>query len=231
MKPQPPDRIRSIVIVGGGTAGWMTAAALAHRIGDRSCAITVVESSEIGTVGVGEATIPTIRHFNEMLGLDEREFLRATQGTLKLGIEFHDWGRVGHRYMHPFGIPGLDMESPVHQRWLSVRGQPDAGAFEDYFLNFIVAKRDRVMPPANNSGAFTTYAYHFDAGLYAAFLRRNACARGVVHVDGKVVDVELRDEGFIAAVRLADGRRFEADLFVDCSGFRGLLIEEALKTG
>ncbi len=231
MKPQPPDRIRSIVIVGGGTAGWMTAAALAHRIGDRSCAITVVESSEIGTVGVGEATIPTIRHFNEMLGLDEREFLRATQGTLKLGIEFHDWGRVGHRYMHPFGIPGLDMESPVHQRWLSVRAQPDAGAFEDYFLNFIVAKRDRVLPPANNSGTFTTYAYHFDAGLYAAFLRRNAEARGVVRVDGKVVNVELRDDGFIAAVHLADGRRFEADLFVDCSGFRGLLIEEALKTG
>jgi tryptophan halogenase len=230
MKPLPPDRIRSIAIVGGGTAGWMTAAALAHRIGDRSCAITVVESSEIGTVGVGEATIPSIRRFNDMLGLDENEFLRATQGTLKLGIEFHDWGRIGHRYMHPFGVPGLDLESSVHQRWLSVRDHPDTGTFEEYFLNFIVAKRDCVSRPAS-AASTTTHAYHFDAGLYAAFLRRYAEARGVARLDGKVVDVELRDDGFIAALRLADGRRVEADLFVDCSGFRGLLIEQTLKTG
>jgi tryptophan 7-halogenase len=230
-----PDRIRSIAIVGGGTAGWMVAAACARKLSGLSCAITLIESSEIGTIGVGEATIPPIRLFNQALGIDENEFLRATQGTFKLGIEFHDWARIGHRYMHPFGVPGLRADAPLHQRWLQVRGQPGAGTFEDYSLNAIIARRDRMAHPALHSGAawdLYGYAYHFDASLYAAYLRRYAEERGVARVDGKVVEAELRSgDGFIDSVRLADGRRIAADLFIDCSGFRGLLIEEALHAG
>jgi len=230
-----PDRIRSIVIVGGGTAGWMAAAVCARKFHDGSCAVTLIESSEIGTVGVGEATIPPIRLFNQALGIDENEFLRATQGTFKLGIEFQDWARIGHRYMHPFGIPGVRADAPVHQRWLQLRGESDVGNFEDYFLNAIIARRDSMAHPSLQAGGIWNlygYAYHFDAGLYAAYLRHYAEARGVTRVDGKVVDVELRAaDGFIEAVRLADGRRIEADFFIDCSGFRGLLIEEALETG
>jgi tryptophan halogenase len=230
-----PEHVRSIVIVGGGTAGWMAAAASARKLAGVPCAITLIESSEIGTVGVGEATIPPIRLFNQALGIDENEFLRATQGTFKLGIEFQDWARIGHRYMHPFGIPGVRADAPVHQRWLQLRGEPDAGSFEDYSLNAIIARRDRLAHPGPQRGGVWDlygYAYHFDASLYAAYLRRNAEARGVQRVEGKVVHVELRaGDGFIDAVRLADGRRIAADLFIDCSGFRGLLIEEALHAG
>ena len=233
MNSAPPDRIRSVCIVGGGTAGWMTAAACARKLNDTS--ITLIESPDIGTVGVGEATIPPIRLFNQALGIDENEFLRATQGTFKLGIEFHDWARIGHRYMHPFGIPGVRADAPVHQRWLQLRGEPDAGNFEDYFLNFVIAHQDHVAHPSQQAGGLWNlyaYAYHFDAGLYAAFLRRYAEARQVSRVEGKVVDVELRGtDGFIDAVRLDDGRRIAADLFIDCSGFRGLLIEGALQSG
>ena len=235
MRVAPPDRIRSIVIVGGGTAGWMAAAACARKLHDASCSITLIESPEIGTVGVGEATIPPIRLFNQALGIDEGEFLRATQGTFKLGIEFHDWARIGHRYMHPFGIPGVRADAPVHQRWLQLRGESDVGNFEDYFLNAIIARRDSMAHPSLQAGGIWNlygYAYHFDAGLYAAYLRGYAEARGVTRVDGKVVDVELRAaDGFVDAVRLEGGRRIEADLFIDCSGFRGLLIEGALQSG
>ena len=235
MRAAPPDRIRSIVIVGGGTAGWMAAAACARKLHDASCSITLIESPEIGTVGVGEATIPPIRLFNQALGIDEGEFLRATQGTFKLGIEFHDWARIGHRYMHPFGIPGVRADAPVHQRWLQLRGESDVGNFEDYFLNAIIARRDSMAHPSLQAGGIWNlygYAYHFDAGLYAAYLRGYAEARGVTRVDGKVVDVELRAaDGFVEAVRLEGGRRIEADLFIDCSGFRGLLIEGALQSG
>ncbi len=231
----PPDRIRSVAIIGGGTAGWMAAAACARKLHDASCRITLVESAEIGTVGVGEATIPPIRLFNQALGIDESEFMRATQGTFKLGIEFRDWSRPGHRYMHPFGIPGVRADSPVHQRWLQLRGEPGAGNFEDYFLNFVIAHRDHMAHPSLQSGGIWNqyaYAYHFDAGLYAAFLRRYSEARGVTRLEGKVMDVELRGtDGFVEAVKLADGRRIEADLFIDCSGFRGLLIEGALQAG
>jgi len=232
---RPPDRIRSILIVGGGTAGWMAAAVCARKFSDRSCAITLIESSEIGTVGVGEATIPPIRLFNQALGIDENDFLRATQGTFKLGIEFHDWARMGQRYMHPFGIPGVNPEASIHQPWLRLRERGDVGAFEDYSLNAVIAHRDRIAVPAGNAGGAWNmygYAYHFDAGLYAAFLRRYSEVRGVARIDGKVVGTELRSEdGFIQALRLADGQRIEADFFIDCSGFRGLLIEEALKIG
>ena len=235
MSAAPPDRIRGIAIVGGGTAGWMSAAACARKLHDGSCSITLIESPEIGTVGVGEATIPPIRLFNQALGIDESEFMRATQGTFKLGIEFHDWTRPGHRYMHPFGVPGLRADAPVHQRWLQLRGEPGVGNFEDYFLNYVIASRDHMAHPSLQAGGVWNqyaYAYHFDASLYAAFLRRYSESRGVARVEGKVVDVELRGtDGFVQAVKLADGRRIEADLFIDCSGFRGLLIEGALQAG
>jgi hypothetical protein len=175
-----PNRIASIAIVGGGTAGWMAAATFAQRF-KGTCAITLIESPEIGTVGVGEATIPPIRIFNQMLGIDEHDFLRATQGSYKLGIEFRDWSRIGQRYMHPFGIPGLGHESPVHQRWLLARGAGDAGTFEDYSLNAIIARREGMVTPpvAAGFGMLYAHAYHFDAGLHAAYLRKYAEARGV----------------------------------------------------
>jgi tryptophan 7-halogenase len=234
VSPTPPQRIRSVVIVGGGTAGWMTAATCAHRLNDGSCVVTLIESPEIGTIGVGEATIPTIRFFNQSLGIDENDFLRATQGTFKLGIEFQDWARIGHRYMHPFGIPGISMESPIHQRWLQLRTQGDTSAFEDYSLNVEIARLNRVGQSAGSGGLglMYGYAYHFDAGLYAAYLRRYSEARGVRRVEGKIVDTSLRAaDGFIESLLLEDGRRLEADLFIDCSGFRGVLIEQALKSG
>lgn len=230
-------RVRNIVIVGGGTAGWMSAAALAKVLG-RGYSIHLVESEEIGTVGVGEATVPHLKLFNQVLGIDEIDFIKHVQGTFKLGIEFVDWGRIGDRYFHGFGPIGHERGVlSFHQYWLKLFLAGKAVDIGDYSLHSAAAPRCKFMAspsdvPANSPLANIGYAYHFDAGLYAKYLRRFAEAHGVRRTEGKVVDVILRGEdGFIEAVRLDNGEKLGADLFVDCSGFRGLLIEQALHTG
>ena len=230
-------RIRTIVIVGGGTAGWMCAAAMGRFLGNGYTRTVLVESEEIGIVGVGEATIPPILTFNRMLGLNENEFLKATQGTFKLGIEFVDWGRLGDRYFHPFGAYGHEVHGVnFHQLWLREfvrrREMPDISSYCMSAVAAAQGKMGRPAPGAKSPIKELTYAFHFDASLYARYLRGYAERAGVARVEGKIVDVGLNDEsGHVTAVRLEDGQIIEGDLFIDCSGFRGLLIEGALKTG
>jgi tryptophan halogenase len=225
-----------VLIVGGGTAGWMTAAALSRVLPPGTAGLRLVESEEIGTVGVGEATVPHIRFFNAKLGLDEADFMAHTRATFKLGIEFRHWSRAGDSYIHPFGAFGRDLAGvKFHQHWVRARQAGRAAALEEYSLPIMAARRDRFARPAENPEAplsTYSYAFQFDAGLYAAYLRAYSEARGVKRSEGKIDAVDLNpDSGFVDAVRLESGERIEADLFIDCSGFRGLLIEQALGAG
>ena len=229
-------RVTQIVIVGGGTAGWMAAAALS-KVLSKEYTIRLVESEEIGTVGVGEGTIPMIKLFNTALDLDEADFIRRTKGSFKLGVHFVDWGRVGESYIHGFGKIGQDLGMvSFYQYWLKMHQAGKAAPLDEYSINTAAARNHRFMRAVgdrpNSPLADIAYAYHFDAGLYARYLREYAEARGVRRTEGKVVDVALRGgDGFVESILLDNGERIGGQLFIDCSGFRGLLIEQALKAG
>ena len=228
--------IKDIVIVGGGTAGWMCATALSMALRGRYN-IRVVESDDIGIVGVGEATIPMIQRFNQLAGIPEDEFMKATMGTFKLGIEFVNWGKLGERYMHGFGSIGQDLWTlRFDQYWHRMRQLGKAQDLEAYTITRMMSKANKFMPARhdqpNSPFASIAHAYHFDASLYARYLRSMCEQRGVQRTEGKIVQVLQRaDDGFVEALLLESGQRIEGELFIDCSGFRGLLIEGALQTG
>ncbi|NUR45730.1 MAG: tryptophan 7-halogenase [Sphingomonas sp.] len=217
--------LRRIVIAGGGTAGWMAAAALGKTLGDFA-QITLIESDAIGTIGVGESTIPPIRTFNNLLGIDEAEFMRETQATFKLGIEFDHWGRVGDRYFHSFGITGKDHWSAGFQHfWLNGLERGHDEPYSDYCVELVAAWAGKF---AHLPGDGLNYAYQLDSTLYARFLRRIAEREGVVRQEGRIASVQTGEAARIASVTLDSRQVIEGDLFLDCTGFRALLIGEAL---
>lgn len=231
------QRVRKVTIVGGGTAGWMTAALLSQLFKGGGFDIRLIESDEIGTIGVGEATIPAIRSYMQLAGVDQVEMIRATQATFKLGIEFVDWRAKGHSYIHGFGKIGQDLLwLHPHQFWLKYSARGQAKHFDHYALNCLAARRNRFsLPDLRNPGsplAGLDYAYHFDASLFARFLRDQAEARGVTRTEGRIVSSELRAaDGHVDHVVLADGQTVDGDLFIDCSGMRALLIGQAMGVG
>ena len=228
----------SVIILGGGTAGWMTAAALARNLAGGT-KVTLVESPDIGTIGVGEATVPSIRQFNAMLNINEGDFLKATKATFKLGIQFNDWRHIGHSYFHPFGVYGTGPDlGQFHQAWLTL---VQAGVFDPdgpdrldaYSMCTVAALQNKVtIQDPNPASPYSRLnsAYHFDAGLYAAYMRRIAETAGVTRIEGEVTDVVVDpDNGFVRTLTLKSGEVLSADLFVDCSGFRSLLMGQTLK--
>ncbi len=225
----------TIVIVGGGTAGWMTASALKQHF-QSLVDITLIESSDIGTVGVGEATIPTIRNFYKNLGLKDLDVMRATRATCKLGIQFNDWSRPGSSFIHPFGLYGQDSHGiEFHQYWLKLQQKgliDDLGSFS---LGASLARHNKfTLPAAKPPSTLSVFdwALHLDASLFANYLSDHALALGVVRLDEKITHVKLREgDGYIASVDTESGKSITGDLFIDCSGFKALLIEEALHTG
>ena len=229
-------QISRVCILGGGTAGWMTAAAISKKFNALGIEIQLIESDQIGTIGVGEATLPHIRYFNQALGIDEPEFMAATEATFKLGIEFCDWGKRGDHYIHPFGDYGIPLDGlDFHQAWLRLRQQGLKSRLDDYSYPILAAEQGRFkMPGEDNTqiGSNFGYAYQFDSSLYAKFLRKFCEANGVERIEGKVVDAHLDAEtGHVSHLTLERGETIGADLFIDCSGFRGILIEQTLKTG
>jgi tryptophan 7-halogenase len=221
--------VKKVVVAGGGTAGWMAAAALAKQLGPL-LDITLIESDEIGTVGVGESTIPTARTFNALLGIDEPAFMRATQATFKLGILFENWARIGDRYIHSFGQVGKsNWMGSFHHFWLQAKAAGFGGELGDYCFELKAAEAEKF---SVGEGPELNYAYHLDATLYGGFLRKMSEGRGVKRVEGKIASVRQHAEtGFIEALVMENGAVVEGDLFIDCTGFRGLLIEQTLKAG
>jgi tryptophan 7-halogenase len=221
-----------IVIVGGGTAGWMAAAGIRQQLRPEDYSVTLIESDEIGTVGVGEATLPHIKTFNDMLGIDEAQFMRATRATFKLGIQFCEWDRPGDCYIHPFGAfgePWGGVEFQHHWLRASQAGRQHH-QLQDYSYAVVAARNNCFEFPQKTSIASTyAYAYHFDAGLYGAYLRSWAIDRGVRRVEGQVCDVSRNSTtGDLTELTLKSGERLAGDLFIDCSGFRSLLLAGAL---
>ena len=228
--------IQHVVIVGGGTAGWMSAASLIHRLAIKNVKVTLIESSDIATVGVGEATVPAIRTYFASLGLDTYDVMRATQGTFKLGIDFRGWRHEGNRFLHPFARYGIDA-GPVgfHHLWQRLKESGEPYPLDDYCLSSELIYQQRfALPDPKARADFQIYdwAVHFDASLFAKFLRGFSEKRGVTRIDAKVTTVEQNAEtGFIERLQLDNGATIAGDLFIDCSGFRGLLIQGTLKTG
>lgn len=227
--------LKKIIIVGGGTSGWMAAACFAKMLRPLGINITLIESSEIATVGVGEATIPPILDFIRLLGIDERHFIQATQATFKLGIKFIDWSELGQSYWHQFGTVGANVDGvEFYQHWLKSKRMGNTAAFTDYSPAIKMAQKNKfsrsvLEPQQPLSGA--KYALHFDATLVADYLREYAEQRGVFRVDARIASASLTVHGAVKEIILEDGRTLDADVFIDCSGLRGLLIEETLATG
>ena len=222
--------IKKVAIVGGGSAGWMTAAALMRRFPEKQIEITLIESDLIGTVGVGESTIPPIRQFNEFLGISELDFVRETKATFKLGIRFLNWGEVGSDYFHPFGSVGRDFAGiDFHHYWVKARSIGQSISFDQYSLAAVAAKQGKFQFPQQDHPLLSnySYSYHFDAGLYAAYLRRYAEARGIVRCEGIVKGISKNpSSGCIETISLDSGEIISADFYIDCSGFRSLLMKD-----
>lgn len=221
--------IKKVVIAGGGTAGWMVAAVLSKAMG-KKLDITLVESEEIGTVGVGEATIPTMQSFHKLLGLDEATFMRETSATFKLAIQFEHWGQRGETYIHSFGQTGQESWAADFQHfWLRGLQLGHRAPFGDYCLELQAARAGKFAITENPR---LNYAYHLDAGRYAKLLRTFSESYGATRAEGKIAEVITNtDNGFIRSLRLESGQIVDGDLFIDCTGFRGLLIEQTLHTG
>jgi len=228
-------RIRRIVIVGGGTAGWMAASILARALPGFGAAITVIESPDIGTIGVGEATIPPIVDLLRFLGIDQADFVKHTQSTYKLGIKFHDWRRVGESYWHPFGTFGGPVNRrPFFHAWHKAKAEGLAPRFNDFSLCAALGDDNRYLfPDPADPGPVSglRYALHFDAGLVAKYLRAYSERLGVTRLERTVATATQRADGFLDELVFTDSSRLAGDLFLDCSGFRGVLIEQVLKAG
>mgnify|MGYP000942283171 FL=1 len=225
MSNQP---VKKVIIVGGGTAGWMAAASVSKLIGN-TVRVSVVESDEIGTVGVGEATIPSMITLHKLLNIDERDFMTSVQGTFKLGISFENWKNVNENYIHSFGFTGKDCWAAGFQHfWLKGKQQGLSSEFGDYCNELQAAKNNKFAVLPNNG---MNYAFHMDAGLYAKYLRKIAEKHGCQRIEGKITEVQTNsDTGYIERLILEKGQTIDGDLFIDCSGFSGLLINKTLNT-